>query len=109
VAFEEPENGVQPQRLDRIADQLSSAARRGSAQIVLTTHSPSFIAAMLERARQEGHDIGLFSVARDGRETAIRPIQDPGVWSDPALDELLTEPDENDKIAALARRGWLDL
>jgi predicted ATPase len=109
VAFEEPENGVQPQRLDRIADQLSSAARRGSAQIVLTTHSPGFIAAMLERARREGHDIGLFAVARDGSETVIRPIQDPGMWVDPALDEMLTEPDENDKIAALARRGWLGL
>lgn len=109
VAFEEPENGVQPQRLDRIADQLSSAAGRGSAQMVLTTHSPGFIAAMLERARREGHDIGLFGVARNGRETAIKPIQDPGMWSEPALDEMLTEPDEYDKIAALTRRGWLDL
>jgi predicted ATPase len=109
VAFEEPENGVQPQRLDRIADLLTSAARRASAQVILTTHSPGFIAAMLERARPEGQDIGLFGVARDGRTTVIRPIRDPGVWSEPALDELLTEPDEHDKIAALARRGWLDL
>ena len=109
VAFEEPENGVQPQRLDRIADLLTSAGRRGSAQIILTTHSPGFIAAMLERARLEGHDIGLFGVARDGRTTVIRPLRDPGVWSEPALNELLSEPDEHDKIAALARRGWLDL
>ncbi len=105
VAFEEPENGVQPQRLDRIADQLSSATGRGSAQIVLTTHSPGFIAAMLERARREGHDIGLFGVARNGRETEIRKIQDPALWSEPALDEVLIEPDEYDKIAALSRRG----
>jgi predicted ATPase len=109
VAFEEPENGVQPQRLDRIAELLTSAARRGEAQIVLTTHSPGFIAAMLERARPEQSEIGLFGVARDGRTTVIHPIRDPGVWSEPALNELLSEPDEHDKIAALVRRGWLDL
>lgn len=109
VAFEEPENGVQPQRLDRIAELLTSAARRGGAQIILTTHSPGFIAAMLERARPEGDDIGLFGVARTGRKTIIRPIRDPGVWSAPALNELLSEPDDHDKIAALVRRGWLDL
>lgn len=109
VAFEEPENGVQPQRLDRIAELLMSAARRGSAQIILTTHSPGFVAAMLERARSGKEDVGLFGAARDGRATIIRPIRDPGVWSDPALDELLKEPDEQDKLAALARRGWLDL
>jgi predicted ATPase len=109
VAFEEPENGVQPQRLDRIAALLTSAAHRGSAQIVLTTHSPGFIAAMLERAHPDRDDIGLFGVSRDGRRTVIRPIRDPGVWSEPALEELLSEPDEHDKIAALVRRGWLDL
>ncbi|HEV3095476.1 MAG TPA: AAA family ATPase [Solirubrobacteraceae bacterium] len=109
VAFEEPENGVQPQRLDRIAELLTSAGRRGSAQIVLTTHSPDFIAAMLERARPEGDEVGLFGVARAGRTTTIRPIPDPGVWTEPALNELLGEPDDHDKIAALARRGWLDL
>jgi predicted ATPase len=110
VAFEEPENGVQPQRLDRIAELLTSAARRQSAQLVLTTHSPVFIAAMLERARHERHDIGLFGVSRVGRKTVIRRVPgDPGLWSEQAMGELLSEPDEYDKIAALARRGWLEL
>jgi predicted ATPase len=109
VAFEEPENGVQPQRLDRIAELLTSAARRGSAQLILTTHSPGFVAAMLERARSEKEDVGLFAVGRDGRATTVRPIHEPGIWTEPALDELLEEPDEHDKVAALVRRGWLDL
>ena len=34
---------------------------------------------------------------------------DPGLWSDQAIDELLTDPDDHDKVAALVRRGWLDL
>lgn len=52
IAFEEPENGVQPQRLGHIASLLSDAASRGRAQIVVTTHSPEFIAAMLGHARK---------------------------------------------------------
>lgn len=109
VAFEEPENGVQPQRLDRIAELLASVTRRGSAQLVVTTHSPGFVAAILERARDAETDIGLFSVGRNGHETVIRPHRDFGLWQDHAVDELLVEPDESDKIAALVRRGWLDL
>lgn len=109
VAFEEPENGVHPQRLDRIAELLASIARRGSAQILVTTHSPGFVAAMLARARSEEEDVGLFGVGRDGRDTVIHPVRDPGIWSEPALDELLQDPDDQDKVMALARRGWLDL
>lgn len=122
IAFEEPENGVQPQRLERIAGLLAEAARRGGAQIIVTTHSPYFIAAMLDQAdsrraeQRGGADIGLFSVTRDGRSSLIEQRADPtlqgdepGLWTDKAIDELLEEPDEYDKIAAVARRGWLDL
>jgi len=93
IAFEEPENGVQPQRLARIAELLASVTRRSGAQIVVTTHSPGFIAAMLERAQVDGADIGLFSVGRDGRATVIRRLADFGLWQDNAIDELLSEPD----------------
>lgn len=109
VAFEEPENGVQPQRLDRIAELLASVARRGDAQLVVTTHSPGFVAAILERARVEDTDIGLFSVGRVGNDTVVKHLRDFGLWEDPALDELLREPDETDKIAALVQRGWLNV
>jgi len=109
IAFEEPENGVQPQRLARIAELLASVTRRSGAQIVVTTHSPGFIAAMLERAQVDGADIGLFSVGRDGRATVIRRLADFGLWQDNAIDELLSEPDAYDKTTALIRRGWLDL
>jgi len=111
IAFEEPENGVQPQRLDRIATLLADAAYRGGAQIVVTTHSPYFVAAMFEEARRgenDGSDIGLFSVIRSGRATVIRDLVDPGLLSGGALQELFSDPDEYDKIASLARRGWFD-
>ncbi len=110
VAIEEPENGVQPQRLDRIAELLSSTVRRGNAQFVLTTHSPGFVAAMLHRSREASDSIGLFGVSRSGRATDIRRINlDESLFTDAAIDELLQEPDERDKITALVQRGWLDL
>jgi predicted ATPase len=109
IAFEEPENGVQPQRLDRIAELLASTSRRSGAQLVVTTHSPGFVAAILERARENEAEIGLFSVSRRGQSTVVRRLQDFGLWEEEAIQELLTEPDDQDKITALVRRGWLDL
>ena len=108
IAFEEPENGVQPQRLDRVAELLTSVARRETAQLIVTTHSPDFVAAMLSRARADSTNIGLFSVGREGRTTVVRRLRDPGLWSDETINDLLTDPDDHDKIAALVRRGWLD-
>ncbi len=110
IAFEEPENGVQPQRLDRVAELLTSLARRGGAQIVVTTHSPDFVAAMLTRARDNSSGtIDLFSVGREGQRSVVRRFaQDSSLWSDKAINELLNEPDDHDKVAALLRRGWLD-
>ncbi len=115
IAFEEPENGVQPQRLDRVAELLTSVARRGGAQIVVTTHSPGFVAAMLTRVRESADLVGLFSVGRGGRGTTVRRLDGsgllggPSLWDDAAIDELLSDPDDQDKVAALVRRGWLDL
>lgn len=109
IAFEEPENGVQPQRLDRIAELLTSIARRGGSQIIVTTHSPGFIAAMLARASADNGQIGLFSVKHEGRRTVVRRLADPGLSADHTIDELLTDPHDYDKVAALVRRGWLDL
>lgn len=109
VAFEEPENGVQPQRIDRIADVLASVTRRGTAQVIVTTHSPEFMAAMLSRTRSDD-DIGVFSIVRRGRSTHVRRVDlADRIWQEAAIKELLSEPDPQDTAAALARRGWLDL
>jgi predicted ATPase len=107
IAFEEPENGVQPERLDQIAELLTSAARRGQAQIVVTTHSPGFMAAVLVRAREYPDLIRIFGVGREGRQTVVRAMH-PGLWADQVIREVLSDPDEYDTIAALVRRGWLD-
>lgn len=109
IAFEEPENGVSPQRIDRIAELLASIARRGRSQLVVTTHSPAFAAAMLGFAREQGTDIGLFATGREGPATTIRRIPDPGpLFADPAVEKLVAEPDEGERLAAAIGRGWLD-
>lgn len=102
--------GVQPQRIERIAELLASVTSRGSAQLIVTTHSPDFVAAMLDPERAEGQEIGLFSVVREGRATSVRPLDfSAALWQERALDELLTDPDPYDKMASLVRRGWLHL
>ena len=40
VAFEEPENGINPRRIRMIADLLQTRAQSGETQILVTTHSP---------------------------------------------------------------------
>jgi hypothetical protein len=64
---------------------------------------------MLEGARRGKADIGVFSVNRDGAATGIHHLQDPGLWENQAVRALLEDPDESERVAALVRRGWLDL
>lgn len=40
VAFEEPENGINPRRIALVAELLKNRAETGDTQLVVTTHSP---------------------------------------------------------------------
>lgn len=40
VAFEEPENGINPRRIALVADLLKNRAATGDTQLIVTTHSP---------------------------------------------------------------------
>ncbi|MGH9381923.1 MAG: AAA family ATPase [Thermoanaerobaculia bacterium] len=63
VAYEEPENGVQPGRLDILADILKGIADRGRTQVILTTHSPTLLERLTGgrfiscRRDQNGHSV----------------------------------------------------
>jgi predicted ATPase len=46
VAYEEPENGVQPARLDILAQIMNNVAENGATQLILTTHSLTFLERM---------------------------------------------------------------
>ncbi|MDE2873508.1 MAG: AAA family ATPase [Gemmatimonadota bacterium] len=61
LAFEEPENGVHPRRIELIAQMLTSLALGQGRQVVVTTHSPLFCDAVLKEARARStDDVGLF-------------------------------------------------
>lgn len=66
VAYEEPENGVQPGRLDILADILQRIADRRQTQVILTTHSPTLLERLMGgrfiscRRDHNGHSV--FSV-----------------------------------------------
>ena len=74
VAFEEPENGVHPRRLELIADLLLSLGIEQNRQVIVTTHSPVFCEAILRAAGVNSTDIGMFVARRATSGTAIAPL-----------------------------------
>lgn len=71
VAYEEPENGVQPGRLDILADILKGIADRGQTQVLMTTHSPT----LLERLWL--NEVGFITCRRDENgHTVFSPYDD---------------------------------
>jgi len=109
VAFEEPENGVHPRRIEVIADLLHRMAAEGGPQVIVTTHSPTLVAAMVRKQRLEPDTIRLLACHRDGRVTAIRPFDSAGrMFDDAEIAASLKSDTEDGLVEAMLRRGWLD-
>ncbi len=109
VAFEEPENGVHPRRIEVIADLLASMASEGKSQVVVTTHSPTLIAAMLQKSQESPGQIKLFRCSQIGRATQVKPFEISGpLLNDPEIRKALTGPEDAQVVEALLTRGWLD-
>ncbi len=110
LAFEEPENGVHPRRIELIAQLLVSLATDKRSQIVVTTHSPLFCGAVLKEARSRSNgDIGLFTFHGTNRETEIRPFPDYGpLFENTEIVEALTSDREDGLFEGLVLRGLID-
>lgn len=109
LAFEEPENGVHPRRLELIAQLLLSLALEQGRQVVVTTHSPLFCDAVLRGARSRPKDIGLFNVRREGAATAVGPFDVTGpLFKDQEIAAALTAGAEDGLFESLLLRGLLD-
>lgn len=108
IAFEEPENGVHPRRIEVIADLLASMAAQGRSQVVVTTHSPTLIGAMLRRAREAPGQIKLFRCFQKGRATQVKSFDVGPLFEDQEISGSLSSP-EDAGIEALMTRGWLDV
>ena len=106
LAFEEPENGVHPRRLDLIARLLMSLATDGGRQVIVTTHSPLFCDAVLKQAPSMPGDVGLLNVRRVGQATAIEPFDATGsLFKDSEIAAALTSQAEDGLFENLMLRG----
>ena len=109
LAFEEPENGVHPRRLELIAQLLLSLALEQNRQVVVTTHSPLFCDAILKGSRSRPTDVGLFNVRREGQATVVRPFDVTGpLFKDHEIAAALTTGTEDGLFESLLLRGMLD-
>lgn len=111
VAFEEPENGVHPRRIEIVARLLTAAADRS--QVVVTTHSPTFLAEMLRISRESENGrasgIVIFACSLEGGKTVLRPFQDPGpLLTETGIAAALAERSEEAALEAAYAAGWLD-
>lgn len=79
VALEEPENGVHPRRIDVIARLLVSLSEREQRQVIVTTHSPLFVDAVLKlQSEDKVEGVGLFNVRLFEGKTLIKPFDPSG-------------------------------
>lgn len=109
IAFEEPENGVHPRRIELIAQMLLSLALEQGRQVVVTTHSPLFCDAVLKAAVKQPEDVGLMHVRRDAEGTAVRRFDVSGpLFKDREISAALTAESEDGLFESLMLRGLLD-
>ncbi len=109
IAFEEPENGVHPRRLELIAQLLTALAMDQGRQIIVTTHSALFCDAILKEAHRYPDEIALLNVRRGANGTEVHPFDVRGhVLTDRAITQALAAPAEDGMFESLMLRGLLD-
>ena len=110
VAFEEPENGVHPRRIEVVTKLLVNASK--ARQVVVTTHSPLVVGEIVRMVRQKELDPEHVAVLRcgsgpDGTRLERFEITGP-LFADQEIREGLVAADDADGIQAMLLRGWLD-
>lgn len=109
LAFEEPENGVHPRRLELIIDLLLSISMERGTQIIVTTHSPLLCDALLRRCQSFPDDIALLQVRQKNVGTEIRHFDVAGpLFRDSEIRQALTTSTEDGLFGSLLLRGLLD-
>ncbi len=111
IAFEEPENGVHPRRIELIARIFGSLLNRreGSRQVILTSHSPHFCAAILALAREKPADVALYRTLKEGDNTRFVPFASAGSLLDSAeIERGLEDLPEDRLLEDWMLRGFLD-
>lgn len=109
IAFEEPENGVHPRRLELVAQLLASLATSQDRQVIVTSHSPFFCDAILKQARSAPDKIALLNVRQEHTRTVVHPFDATGtLWQDSNIQSALTAESEDGMFSGLVMRGLID-
>lgn len=109
VAFEEPENGVHPRRLELLSQLLKSIAIDQGRQLIVTTHSPLFCAAMLRLTAGCREQMAMLNVQRDARGTTVKQIEfADSLFEGGELAEGFSSQTANGIFEGLILRGILD-
>jgi predicted ATPase len=109
LAFEEPENGVHPRRIQLIVNLLKSLALDGKKQIIVTTHSPIVCDESLKWAEKYPDDVGLFNVVSGASGTHVKKFSTTGpLFQDTEVKKALTNNGEDGIFENLMLRGLLD-
>jgi predicted ATPase len=114
LAFEEPENGVHPRRIELIARLLQSlaldplAVKQGR-QVVVTTHSPLFCDAILRGTHDKSADVRIYSVRRENMATAVAPLDlGASLFRNTEIKDALTNGSEDGLFENLIMRGLIE-
>lgn len=109
LAFEEPENGVHPRRIELIAQLLTSLALEQRRQVVVTTHSPLFCDAVLKHTKSRRLGVALFNVRRGPQGTEVHQfdVEDP-LFQDQEITKALTSSTEDGLFESLMLRGMFN-
>ena len=108
IAFEEPENGVHPKRLELILNLLASIAldEATNRQVIVTTHSPVFVSLAYRLQKEKPKKVGLFVCRGENGKSIIEPFEYSGELFDFEIMDALQSPTE-DAIFQMIVRGWL--
>jgi predicted ATPase len=109
LAFEEPENGVHPRRLELIAELLYSMAIIQRRQVIVTTHSPLLCGAIHKKQASHPGDISLMRVKQDESGSSIVPFKTVGpLFTDSEIAGALANGTEVSLFEGLLLRGLID-
>jgi predicted ATPase len=110
VAFEEPENGVHPRRIEVVTRLLARASR--SQQVIVTTHSPQVVVEMVRMIRDgelAARNVRLIRCATTAAGSTYQPFDSLGpLLDDNDITEGLTTSDDARVLQAMTIGGWLD-
>lgn len=111
IAFEEPENGVHPRRIELVARLLLSLAECQERQVIVTTHSPLFCDAVLREANSlpKPPRVAMLNVRRGALGTEVHPFDTSApLFRDSEIAKALTAEREDGLFQSLMVRGMLD-